>query len=287
MTRRMRQVLLIISMAVSLHAAQSALDRAEDLYQRTDYTASLEALSGLSSPTAAEYCLIGRDYMMLGDFKKATEALERASGMEPGNSNYALWLGRAWGRRAETSSPFTAPMSAAKARDAFERAVQLDPKNLEALSDLFDYYLQAPGFLGGGEDKAANLAARMAAINPAEYQFSQAQLAERRKEYNSAEEHFRRAVELAPRHVGRFIELARYLAKRGQNQESEAVWAQAEKVAPGNARVMFWRAKTYVQQNRNLDQAQELLKRYLRCELTPDDPPREEAERLLKKAIGA
>ncbi len=283
----MRQGLLILSVAVSLQAGQSTLERAEDLYQKTDYAASLEVLRGVANPTAAAYCVMGRDYMMLGDFKKATDALERASGMEPGNSNYALWLGRAWGRRAETSSPFTAPMSAAKARDAFERAVQLDPKNLEALSDLFDYYLQAPGFLGGGEDKAANLAARMAEINPAEYQFSQAQLAERRKEYNSAEEHFRRAVALAPQHVGRFIELARYLAKRGRNQESEAVWAQAEKVAPGNPGVMFWRAKTYVQQNRNLDQAQNLLKRYLRSDLTPDDPPREEAEQLLKKAIGA
>ena len=283
----MRRALLFFAIALSLQAGQTVLERAEDLYQKTDYIASLDVLKGVAKPDAAMYCVMGRNYMMLGDFKKATEALERASSLEPNNSDYALWLGRAWGRRAETSSPFTAPMSAAKARDAFERAVQLDPKNLEALSDLFDYYLQAPGFLGGGEEKAANLAARMAAINPAEYQYSQAQLAERRKEYNSAEEHFRRAVELAPRHVGRFIDLARYLAKRGRNQESEAVWAQAEKVAPGNPQVMFWRAKTYVQQNRNLDQAQNLLKRYLRCELTPDDPPREEAEQLLKKAFGA
>ncbi len=282
----MRRALLFFAIALSLHAGQTALERAEDLYQKTDYMASLDVLRGVAKPDAAAYCLMGRDYFMLGDFKKATDALERASNLEPNSSEYALWLGRAWGRRAETSSPFTAPMSAAKARDAFERAVRLDPKNEDALSDLFDYYLQAPGFLGGGEEKAANLAARIAAINPSEYQYSQAQLAERRKEYNSAEEHFRRAVELAPRHVGRFIELARYLATRGRNQESEAVWAQAEKVAPGNPQVMFWRAKIYVQQKRNLDQAQMLLKRYLRSELTPDDPPREEAEQLLKKAIG-
>ena len=45
---------------------------------------------------------------------------------------------------------FTATGLASKARQNFERAVQLDPQNREALSDLFEYYLEAPGFLGGG-----------------------------------------------------------------------------------------------------------------------------------------
>ena len=35
----------------------------------------------------------------------------------------------------------------------FERAVALDPANREAVGDLFDYYLGAPGFLGGGANK--------------------------------------------------------------------------------------------------------------------------------------
>ena len=33
--------------------------------------------------------------------------------------------------------------------------MQLDPHNGEATGDLFDYYLNAPGMLGGGLDKAA------------------------------------------------------------------------------------------------------------------------------------
>ena len=82
-----------------------------------------------------------------------------------------LWLGRTWGRRAETASPFVAPFNAAKARDYFEKAVALDPTNRDALGDLFDYYLDAPGFLGGGADKAEALANRIAAIDPPEGHF--------------------------------------------------------------------------------------------------------------------
>ena len=82
--------------------------------------------------------------------------LEKAFNAQPSNADYALWLGRAYGRRAETSGPFTAPGFASKARQYFEKAARLNPRNLEALSDLFEYYLEAPGFLGGGMDKAQN-----------------------------------------------------------------------------------------------------------------------------------
>ena len=52
-------------------------------------------------------------------------------------------------------------MHASKARQYFERAVALDPANEEAMNDLFDYYLQAPGFLGGGFERAEQVAKRI------------------------------------------------------------------------------------------------------------------------------
>jgi tetratricopeptide (TPR) repeat protein len=272
--------------------AQSPLSKAEGLYNRTDYRASLEAISeGEVSETGAlsgaAYCLSGRDYFMLGEYKKATEVLERALAAEPANSEYALWLGRAYGRRAETSSPFFAPTYASKARAYFEKAVALDSNNNEALNDLFDYYLEAPGFLGGGYTKAEAIAQRIAERNPAEGHFAQAQLADRRKQFDTAEEQLRRAMELAPRQVGRVIDLARYLARRGRVADSEATFDQAERLAPKSPRVCFARARTYVEQKRNLDKAKALLNEYLRSDLTPDDPPREQAEKLLKEASGA
>ena len=40
--------------------------------------------------------LIGRNCYMQGDYKKATEALEKAFAGDPQNSEYALWLGRSF-----------------------------------------------------------------------------------------------------------------------------------------------------------------------------------------------
>jgi len=279
--------LIAVFLTLSCLAAQDHLKRADELYQRTDYQASIELLTSERSPSAAAYCLIGQDYFMLGEYKKATEAFQKAVAMEPKNSEYAHWLGRTFGRRAETSSLFTAPSFASKARQYFELSVALDPHNEEALNDLFDYYLQAPGFLGGGYDKAQQLAKKIAERNEAEGHFAEAQLADKRKQFDTAEEQLRRAMELAPRHVGRILDLAKYLAKRGRYQESEAALDKAERIAPESPQVTFTRAHVYIQEKRNLDKAKSLLIKYLQSDLTPDDPPREQAEKLLKQVAGS
>jgi tetratricopeptide (TPR) repeat protein len=194
-------------------------------------------------------------------------------------------MGKALGRRAETSNPLSAPFLASKARDHFEKAVELDPKNSEAVNDLFSYYLEAPGFLGGGLNKAAALAeSKIKPVDAVEYHYAMAQIADRKKEWKSAENHFRQAFNLAPQSIGRAIDLARFLSKQGREQESEAVFAQAEKINPNAPRLLFERAKVYIGAKKNLPQARHMLERYLKAPLSPDDPPRGEAMELLRKA---
>jgi Flp pilus assembly protein TadD len=269
-----------------LAASQADLDQARKLYQLTDYESSLRILEAMQPKDGPVYELIGRNHYMQAEYKKATEALEKAVAADPGNSDCELWLGRAFGRRAETASPFTAPASANKARQHFEKAVQLNPRNMDALSDLFEYYLEAPGFMGGGLDKAVGVAHRMAAIDPVEGQWAQARLAEQKKEFGSAERHLERAAEMAPHEASRLVDLARFLARQGRYKESDQSFRQAEKIAPNSPQVIYARADTYIEQGRNLETARKLLKRYLEAQLTPDDPPRAAAEKLLKKADG-
>src|SRR5262245_52346884 len=143
---------------VALWAGTPQYDKALNLYQRTEYHQSLGALSEIHDRSAAVYALTGQNQFMLGEYKRATEAFEKAVALEPKNSEYIHWLGRSWGRRAETGNIFVQPSYASKARQFFERAIAIDPKNGEAVNDLFDFYLEAPGFLGGGIHKAEALA---------------------------------------------------------------------------------------------------------------------------------
>src|SRR6185369_3510659 len=167
-------VLLLTNVASP--AEPLAWTRAHELYQRTDYAGSLKELLNTDERDAAILLLMGQNYFGLTEYKQATEALEKAVALAPTNPECALWLGRAYGRRAETSNPFSAPGFASKARQMFERSVGLEPANREAVGDLFDYYLGAPGFLGGGENKAEALASKVAQHDPAEGHYYQAQL---------------------------------------------------------------------------------------------------------------
>jgi Flp pilus assembly protein TadD len=260
--------------------------RANELYERTEYQESLHVLAEDPAPDAANYLLSGKNYFMLGNYKRAIEFLDKALAISPSNSEYELWLGRAWGRRAETGGWLTAAVHASKARQSFEKAVALDPHNREAKNDLFDFYLNAPVFLGGGLEKAAALAKTIANERPPEYEFEEAQIADRKKDYAGAEAHLRRAMELAPTEAGRVLDVARYVAKRGRLAESDALFEQARKLAPSQPRVAFAEARVDIENHRNLEQARGLLQGYLHASLTPDDPPRQEAEKLLRRAGG-
>jgi Flp pilus assembly protein TadD len=284
MEKAMRPGLLFLVATTLLAAAGGDFDHARKLYNLTDFDQSLKVLLAIPEKDAAIHEFIGRNYYMQGDYKKATEALDKAAAANPDSGEIALWLGRAYGRRAETSSPFTAPGHASKARQWFEKAVELSPKNTEAFSDLFEYYLEAPGFLGGGFDKAQAVAAKMAALDAAEGHWAQAKLAEKRKEFGSAEEQLRRAIEASPQRVGRILDLAKFLARQGRFQDADQTFARAEKVAPNSPKVIFAKADTYIKTGRNVDLAKVLLKRYLTMKLSPEDPTRADAARLLKQA---
>jgi Flp pilus assembly protein TadD len=77
--------------------------------------------------------------------------------------------------------------------------------------------------------------------------------------------------------------LAVHLANHGRTKESDALFTEAAKLEPRNPNVVFDRASTYVETNRNLEDARKLLQEYLTLPLTPNDPPRHSAEALLSK----
>jgi tetratricopeptide (TPR) repeat protein len=281
--------LLLLISAAAISAGNPEYDRARELYQRTEYQQSLAALASLPVKDAAALELIGQNHFRLGEYKKATEAFEKALAIagreaEPKTrSELHHWLGKTYGRRAETGSLFTAPGNASKARAMFEEAVRLDPANHEAVNDLFDFYLQAPGIVGGSMEKAEELARGIAQRDPAEGHFAQAQLDEKRKRYAEAEQHLRRAAELEAWDAGRWLDVANFLARRGRLQESDEVFEHAAAIAPVKAIVWFERAEVYIRHGYRLDDARMLLDRYVRAQLKPEDPPKREAKALLEK----
>lgn len=280
------QTTVLLFMASPAFSGEAVYDRALFFYSKADYANVIKQLDA-SATDSRSLALLGQAYIMSAEFRRATGTLERAVALDPDNSMIQDWLGRAYARRAENAFPVTAMSLAIRARGAFEEAVRLNPANGEAVDDLFEFYLQAPGILGGGIDKARGLLPLIEAMGKAEGHYARARILEQRKDFDRAETEFRRAMEAEPSDIGRMIDLARFLADHGRLDESDLVFRRAEKAHPESPKLMYARAECWIHGKRNLEQARQLLRRYLTStELTPEDVPRAEVHKLMKKAFG-
>lgn len=123
---------------------------------------SLLMLQARAAGTEAETSFqLGRQYYENESYEAAIQAFSTSVRLAPETSTYHHWLGKSYGRLAQNSNLIKAYRLSGRTRDEFERAVALDDKNIEAISDLMEFYRQAPGFLGGGRDKAEKMRLRL------------------------------------------------------------------------------------------------------------------------------
>lgn len=96
-------------------------------------------------------------------------------------------LGRVYGQQAMSASVFKMPGLAAKTKEQFLKAVELDPMLFEARSGLTQFYVMAPGIAGGSVPKAKELAAEAQARQPEHAKILRFHIAAGEKDWLAAE----------------------------------------------------------------------------------------------------
>jgi len=99
--------------------------------------------------------------MAVRDFDLAVEAADRMIALAPEVSAWQLVLGQAYLSHARANPSLRAISRVRRGRAAVERAIELDPDNLDARYTLMQFLLQAPGMAGGSREKAAQEAAEI------------------------------------------------------------------------------------------------------------------------------
>lgn len=189
-------VALLLPLRMTALTSESRMDALHDLQQgRAD-----AALQLLQSATAADKSdaeaqqLLCRLALELERWDNAIAACEKAVALDRNSSNNHLWYGRALGEKADRVSFIKAYGLAKRVKSELEMATALDPRNAEALSDLGEYYTEAPGIVGGGKDKAAAVARQLDDVDRARAEELRGRIAASNKDNPAAEQHFREAI---------------------------------------------------------------------------------------------
>ncbi len=157
-----RSIFYLLSITVpilicSSSDGQTPLKNGITLYQTKkidEANKSFQLIEKSSSDYAAAQYYMGRIAYDKKQYDHAADYFQRATELNPTNGDYFNWLGDTYAAIGSESSFFTQMSVGPKALKAWEKAVKLDLKNINARASLVGAYMQAPGFMGGGEDKA-------------------------------------------------------------------------------------------------------------------------------------
>ncbi len=281
--RRLRYLPLALALVLLSFAQNQAprpdtnnsADSPETLLKTGQGDAALHALNSETQAhpnNAAAYNLLCRAYFQLEQWDNALHAAEKSVALEPRDSFYHEWLGRAAGRKAENSNPFTAFGLARRVRVAFERAVTLDGNNIQARADLAEYYLEAPGFLGGDKNKARLQADAIAPHYQALSDYLYARVEEKQGS-GRAEERYKQAIASSGNSARYWVELGYYYRRAGRPQDMETAITQALTAPHHDGMPAYDGAFVLLRTGRNFPIAVQMLRQYLSgSELSEDGP---------------
>lgn len=189
-------ILILLALLIRpLRAADLVTAEADLQAGKADDAISLLSAALRANPSDPEANnLLCRVDFTLKQFDQASSYCEKAVQLRSEDSNYHLWFGRALGERADRASFMNAFSLAKRTRAELETAVHLDPHNGDALSDLGEFYKEAPGVVGGGIDRAEDIARQLDSVEPPRAHILRAEIAEKQKDLATAEREYKAAA---------------------------------------------------------------------------------------------
>jgi tetratricopeptide (TPR) repeat protein len=262
-----------------IDVTSDALAQAHAALETGEVARALELLHAVpqSGPNVADARNVEcRVRYTLQQWSAAAQACAQAVRLDEQNSAYHMWLGRAVGEEASTASFLTAYSLGKQARQEFEMAVRLDPSNKEALSDLGEFYADAPAIVGGGLDKAESVAEDLDRIDGARAAELRGRIAGANRDYATQERDFKEAIALSAHPSRGWASLASfYRARKEWPQMDWAVRNCAEAAArdPHSGVALFNGASVLIQANQDPQLAAKMLEDYLKGASKTEEGP--------------
>jgi len=125
------------------------------------------------------------------DVDEAVDQLEKAVDLNPNNADYQFRYGAALGEKAQNSGMIKQAFLAPKIKNAFKRAVEINPQHIQAHIGLARYYLVAPSIMGGDEAEGWKQLDEAIKLDEVQGRTVKAQLLARAKKNDDAEKEYK------------------------------------------------------------------------------------------------
>lgn len=279
---------LLLCVLLGAVRAQSAsprdpLGKINASLQAGEADAALSAIRALpqgGASNAEALNLACRVHLTLRHWDSAVGDCQRAVRLASGNSRYHLWLARALGEKASNASFLNAYSLGKASRAEFEVAARLNPRDPEALTDLGEFYREAPGIVGGGTDKAEQIVRQLDSIDAARAHQLRAHIAESRSDYGTAEREFRAAISSSPHPALHWTTLASFFHRRKRWQDLDLAVRNSYTAAlhdRGATVALYDGAGVLTESKRDPATAARMLESYLAADTRTEEGPTFEA----------
>lgn len=266
----MRFTLLLLFISSSLFA--QTVDRAKTLWESKNLAEAKRLLTTVKKDNkefaAAQYYL-GRIAFDEKDYDAAEEYFEEAIDVNDKVAEYHTWYGNTLGTLAADANLFKQAMLGPKMKSAWEKAVELDPKTVDARESLIQYYLQAPAIAGGSVDKAKEIANEIIKLKPAEGHRQLGNIYYKEKQYQEAEKEFIAMAKADPAYTSG---LANYYINQKQYDKAFALFEEALKKNPEDMMATYQIGKTSALSGQRLERGEACLKKYLTYQPQKNEP---------------
>ncbi|MFO7888831.1 MAG: tetratricopeptide repeat protein [bacterium] len=238
------------------------------------YSQEADPVQSTGNNNADEYIQLCKTSLQQEKPEEAVEYAKKAIELDDSCSQYYYWLGQAYGIKAQKASIFGKMPNAKKCKEAWLKAVELDPKNLDARFGLFNYYLQVPGIAGGGKDKAIKEAEEITNINPVSGHIALAQVYESEEKFREAEQEYIQATEVNPEDTGPYFNLGFFYQKQEKFDKAEDTFQKILNQKPDDTDALYQLGKTKLLSGKDLDKGITCFEKYLKKEPTENNANR-------------
>ena len=145
-----------------------------------------------------------------GDHDSPLSLAEKAVALDNRTAKFHRQVAECLGVMAQHSNVVQQVFLARRFRKEIDAALALDPRDTQALRDQMEFYLLAPGIVGGDQKKASETAGRLRGIDAAEGLLAQARMASFQKRTADAEKFLHQAAEVQPASYKARIALAQF-----------------------------------------------------------------------------